>query len=126
MPDVASAVEQAAVSAAGAVTAAASVDIGDLNWLAIGIGAAIAGTTATVASVNRKLKQRDNEGVRYTWAMVVVDFGIGMIAGVLVFSLANRADLDPDSKLALMVAAGWTGQFALDRGKRLIERVFPS
>lgn len=121
MADIARIAEQAAVNTAGVVSAAVAMDIGDLNWWSIGIASAIAGGVALVASISRGVRRESD----YGWQQAVSDFFVGVVAGVLVFALANHRQWDANTQLALMVAAGWTGQFALDRGKGLIDRVFP-
>lgn len=122
MTDMIRAVEQAAVNTAGVVSAAVAMDLGDLNWWSIGIASGIAGGVALVASISRGIRRES----QYSWKEAVLDFFVGVVAGVLVFALASHRGWDANTQLALMVAAGWTGQFALDRGKKLIERVFPS
>jgi ABC-type enterobactin transport system permease subunit len=121
----ASRVTESVVTAAGAVTPALLVmDISDLNWPAIALASIVAGVAGLVASVSAGI--RAPEETRYTWRMAVVDFAVGATAGMLMFALASSQELSGELKLALMVASGWSGQWALDRGKRLISRVFPS
>lgn len=116
---------EAVVTAAGSVTPGLLVmDISDLNWVAIGLASVVAGVAGLVASLSAGI--RDPEGTRYTWGMAVIDFAVGATAGILTFALASSQGLSGELKLALMVASGWSGQWALDRGKRLISRVFPS
>lgn len=117
MPEI---IKEAAAKVGGAASTAFAFDLAGISWWSVGIATSIAGVAGLALAFSRYA-----EDDHYSRRMWIRDFVIGALAGFMVLMLLSRSGLDKEAILGLMVVAGWSGQWVLDRGKNLIARMFP-
>ncbi len=115
----AAAIKKAFAPQAG--SAVIAVSLTQIDWWSFSIALTVAGAVALIAASD-KYSASDSSPTLRMW---VTEFGIGAAAGLFVWFLVDLAQWDYRGQLAAIAASGWSGRWALDGGKRIVERVFP-